>query len=102
MGQLIFENSKNFHSRFVFWDLFLTKMGLLTMGYQNDPDGTRSSFSYVSEIGPKMWSQDGNCAHFGFCLGTKSPMMDPPNHGLMLLADRVKYSFFRDLFFRRY
>ena len=50
------------------------------MGYQNDPDGTRNDFSYVSEIGPKMWYQDGNCAHFGFYLGTKSPMMDPPNH----------------------
>ncbi len=52
------------------------------MGYQNNPDGTKSNFSHVSEIGPKMWSQDGNCAHFGFCLGTKSPMMDPPNHAL--------------------
>ena len=53
------------------------------MEYQNDPDGTRSNFSYVSEIGPKMWYQDGNCGHFGFCLGTKSPMMDPLNHALM-------------------
>ena len=54
------------------------------MGYQNDPDGTRNEFSYVSEIGPKMWYQDGNCAHFGFCLGTKSPMMGPPNHAYMV------------------
>ena len=23
------------------------------MGYQNDPDGTRSDFNYVSEVGPK-------------------------------------------------
>ena len=60
------------------------------MGYQNDPDGTRSNFSYVSEIGPKMWSQDGNCAHFGFCLGTKSPMMDPPNHAPQCILGRMK------------
>ena len=82
----------------MFWDLFLTKMGLLTMGYQNDPDGTRNDFSYVSEIGPKMWYQDGNCAHFGFCLGTKSPKMDPLNHAkaspLLSRATKLGFIFF--------
>ena len=66
--------------------LIITKLGLFCIGYQNDPDGTRNNFSYVSEIGPKMWYQDGNCAHFGFYLGTKTPMMDPPNHAQLRMG----------------
>ena len=58
----------------------MPQMGLFCTRYQNDPDGTRSDFSQVLKIGPTMWSHQGKCADLIYHIGSKSPMMDPPNH----------------------
>ena len=81
-GCVTFKKRKFKNTKFVFSGKNVTILGILGIGYQNDPDGTRNDFDQVSKIGPMMWSQVGKCANFVYHVGSKYPKMGPPNQAL--------------------